>query len=98
MEGRPVAGVRPYAAAFPASIGIVDTPVKSFRPESHGIGHDQIDRLAVFEGDQRVVLIAGGERNIVAPPERIVLADPRIVGRFPTAVLGDPARLRARQW
>src|SRR5437879_9102157 len=98
MEGSPVAGVRPHAAAFPAGIGIVDTPVKSVRPEAHGIRHDQIDGLAIFEGDQRVVLIAGGEGNIVAQPERVVLVGPCIVGRFPTAVLGDPIELRSRQW
>src|SRR5438132_12223666 len=98
VEGRAVASVRPDAAALPASIGIVDAAVKSLGPEAHRIGDDHVDHLAVLERDQRVVLVAGGERHVLAEAKRVVLIDPGVVGRLATAVISDAAELRSRQW
>src|SRR5580692_2877801 len=91
VERRAVAGVRPDAAAFPAGIRIVDPAIEALRPEAHRIGHDHVDQLAILEGDQRRILIAGGNGHVLAEAERVVLVDPGVVGRFAAAVGGDVA-------
>src|SRR5437764_9137220 len=86
MEWRAVAGAGPYAAAFPAAVRVVDAAVKGLGVEAHRIGYHEVDHLAVLERDQRLVLVAGGERRVIAEPQRVVLIDPGVVARFRRAV------------
>ena len=87
---RAVAAGRPHSATLPAAVGIIDAPIHALGEEAHGIRNHQVDHLAVFEGDQRIVLVAGRERHILAEPERVVLIDPGVVARLTGARLNEP--------
>src|SRR5215471_20190114 len=97
MEWRAVARAGPDAAAFPAAVRVVDAAVKGLGVEAHRIGHYEVDHLAVLESDQRLVLVAGGERRVVAEAERVVLIDPGVVARFRRAGARIAGELRARE-
>src|SRR4051812_38596519 len=95
MEWRAVAGAGPYAAAFPARVRVVDATVKRLGVEAHRIGDDHVDHLAILERDQRLVLVAGRERGVLAEAERVVLVDPGVVARFRRAGARIAGELRS---
>src|SRR6516225_1954473 len=85
--GRAVAAGTPQAPAFPAGIRIVDAPVQTLGVETHGVWHPHQDHLAVLEADEPVLEVGGGDRNVLAEPDRIVLVDPGVVARLGARVL-----------
>src|SRR5215470_4365762 len=97
MEWRAIAGAGPDAAAFPAAVRIVDAAVKGLGIEAHRIRHDHVDHLAVLERDQRLVLVAGRERGVLAETQRVVLVDPGVVARFRRAGARIANKLRSRE-
>src|SRR5215467_10586056 len=66
MERRAVAGAGPHAAALPAAVGIIDAAVDELGEEAHRVWHHEVDHLAVLERDERLVLVAGRERHVLA--------------------------------
>src|SRR5262245_45230838 len=97
MERRAVAGRRPDAAALPAGVRVIDAAVHGFGIEAHRVRHHEVDHLAVLERDDRLVLVAGGERHVRAQPKRVVLVDPGIVARFRRAGAVITSELGARE-
>src|SRR5215469_5953071 len=85
--GRAVAAGTPQAPAFPAGIRIVDAPVQTLGVETHGIWDAQHHHLPVLEADEPVLEVGGGDRNVLAEPQRIVLVDPSVVARLGAGVL-----------
>ena len=53
--------------------------------------------LAVHQREQRVVFVAGGNGNVLAEPERVVLVDPSVIGCLGAAWIGHARELRSRQ-
>src|ERR1051326_1863287 len=92
---RAVAARGPQAAGFPAAVGIVDAAVEALGVEAGRIRHLERDHLTARIGDQAVVEIAGGDRHVLAEPERVVLIDPGVVARF-GAVIAEAGEARAR--
>src|SRR5262249_9952888 len=99
VERRAVAIGRPQSPPLPAGIGVVDASVEAFGEEAHRIRHAELDELAVHEHVQRIRIVTGGDRNILAQPERVVLIDPGVVARLGTAGFGraDIGELRPGQ-
>src|SRR5262245_38499269 len=97
VERRAVAGAAPDAAAFPAGVRVVDAAVERLGVEAHRIRHDDVDHLAVLERDQRLVLVAGRERGVLAETQRVMLVDPGVVARFRRAGARIANQLRARE-
>src|SRR3989449_10836295 len=85
VERRPRAVRRPQPLAFPACTRVVDAPVHPLGVEAHRIGDTQVDELAVHEGEQRLVGVAGGDRHVPAEPERVELIDPGAVAGLSAA-------------
>src|SRR6185437_2705200 len=92
---RAVAARRPDAARLPAAIRIVDAAVHPLGVEAHRIGHAHHHPFAVDQRKQRVVLVAGRDRHVLAEAERVVLIDPGVVARL-GAVLADAGKARTR--
>src|SRR5580693_1499585 len=95
VPGHAVAARGPQAAAFPADLWIVDAAVEALGVEAGRVGHFHGDHFALGKGDQAVVEIAGGDRHIVAEPERVVLVDPGVIARL-GRVIADAFKTRAR--
>src|SRR5213593_303806 len=98
VERRPGAVGRPQPFALPAAIRIVDAAVHPLGVEAHRIGNAQVHELAVHEGEQRLVGVAGGDRDALAEPERVELIDPDVVARLGAARLRHVLQLRAGEW
>src|SRR5579871_6611654 len=96
MERRAVAVRRPQGAALPAGVRVIDAAVDPLGEEAERIGDPHVDPLAVNERHQRLVGVAGGQRNIVAKAERVLLIDPGVVARLGAAGFGDVLELRTR--
>src|SRR5262249_58308202 len=86
---RAVAAGRPQSSSLPAGARIIDASVEALGVEAERVRDAQHDHLAVLEGDQAVVEVAGRHRHVLAEPERVVLVDPRVVARL-GAILADP--------
>src|ERR1700694_143962 len=69
---RPVAARRPYPAPFPSRIGIVDTAVQTLGTEAQRVGDAQNPPFPLHQRQQRVILVAGRDWNVVPEPQRIV--------------------------
>src|SRR5258705_7708023 len=76
-------------------IRIVDAAVDPLGEEAERIGDDHVDPLAVNESHQRLVGVAGRQRNVVAEAGGVLLIDPGVVARFRAAAFGDVLELRA---
>src|SRR4030095_120508 len=92
---REVDARRPAPAPLPPGRGVVDASVEALGVEAERVRDAQHDHLAVLEGDQAVVEVAGRHRHVLAEAERVVLVDPRVVARL-GAVHADPLEARAR--
>src|SRR5207244_5351718 len=90
-----IAARAPEPAALPAGIRIIDAAVETFGKKAQRIGHAQHDHLAVLEGDETVVEVGGGDRNILAEADRVVMIDPGVIARLGARVL-EPFEARAR--
>src|SRR5574341_410014 len=84
---RAVAAGAPQAATLPPGVGIVDAPVQSLREEAHRIRNAQHDHLAILERNESAVQVPGGDRDILAEAEGIVLVDPRVIARLGAVLL-----------
>ena len=84
---RAVAIGAPESAALPAGIRIVDAAVEAFGVEAHRVRNTQHDHLAVLQGDEAVVEVGRGDRNVLAEPNRVVLIDPGVVARLDAFIL-----------
>src|SRR5262245_53026155 len=87
QPGRAVAAGAPEPAAFPAGIRIVDAPVEALRIEAHRVRDAHQDHLAVFQRHKTVIEIGGGDRDVLAETERVVLVDPGVITGFDALVL-----------
>src|SRR5712691_4953878 len=85
VERRSGAVGRPESFALPASIRIVDAPIHPLGVEAHRIRNAKVHELPVHESQQRLVGVAGGDRHVLAEPERVVLIHPGVVARFGAA-------------
>src|SRR5436309_414588 len=54
VEGRARAPGGPYALAFPAGFGVVNSAIHPFRKESQGIWHTHDDEFPVHQGKQGI--------------------------------------------
>src|SRR3978361_1222173 len=86
--GRAVAVRAPQAAAFPAAVRIVDTPIEALGIEAERIGNPDRDHLAVLQRHEAVTEIGGGHRYVLAKSEGVVLIHPGVIARL-GAVLTD---------
>src|SRR4029078_4957589 len=84
---RAIAIGAPGSATFPAGVRIVDAAVEPFGIEPHRVRDTQHDHLAVLQGNEAVVEVGGGDRNVLAEPNRIVLIDPGVVARLDAFIL-----------
>src|SRR5215470_4238954 len=85
---------RPHRPPLPAGLGIVDAPVHALGVEAHRVRHAQVDELAVDQREQRLVGVAGGERHVLAEPERVVLVHPAVVAGLGASRLAHVGELR----
>src|SRR6202030_1311562 len=74
---------------------IVDAAVEALGVEAGGVGHFHGDHFSVGIGDQAVVEIGGGDRDVVAEAQRVVLVDPGVIARL-GGVIADAFEARAR--
>src|SRR3984957_12427553 len=95
VPGPAISAGGPQPAAFPADLWVVDAAVEALGVEAGRVGHFHGDHLAFGKGDQAVVEIAGGDRYVVAQPERVVLVDPGVIARL-GGVIADAFKARAR--
>src|SRR4030095_8896195 len=93
VEWRAVARARPHAAALPAAVGIIDAGGDALGEEAHRGRHHEVNHLAVLERDDRLVLVPGRERHVLAEAKRVVLVDPGVVARFGRAGCGVAGEL-----
>src|SRR5947208_8852609 len=89
---RAIAVSAPQPAALPASIGIVDAPVEAFGVEADRIGNAQHHHLPILECDKAVVEVGGGDRNVLAETQRVVLVDPGVITGLGAGLLALEAR------
>src|SRR5262245_5480953 len=87
MEHRSGGVGRPQSSALPTGVGIVNASFRPFGEEANGVGHAQVDKLPIHQGQHRVVQIAGGERHVPSQPERVEPIDPGVVARLGAAVV-----------
>src|SRR5262245_41683597 len=89
---------RPNGLSLPAGIGVVDASVHPLGEIADRVRDAQGDELAVDESQQRVVEVAGRDRNIFAQTESVKLIDPGVIARLGAAGLQigrEPCRGRA---
>src|SRR2546429_1656582 len=98
MERRSRGVGREQALALPARVRIVDASVHPLGVEAHRIGDAQIDERAVHEGEQGLVGVAGGDRHVLAQPERVELIHPGVVTRLGAPGVGHVRELRPGKW
>src|SRR5262249_1314948 len=98
VEWCPVAIRAPQPAPLPAGIGIVDPAVEALGEEAHGVRHAQLDELAIHEHVQRIGVVAGRDRHVLAEAERVVLVHERIVARLGTAGFRLAYAVKLRSW
>src|SRR3954470_14040310 len=79
----------PQPPALPAGVWIVDAAVKALCEESKRVRNAQHDHLSVLVGDEPVVEVGRGDRDIFAEPHRIVMVHPGVVA--PPCARGFPA-------
>src|SRR5207247_1127942 len=89
---RAIAVGAPQPAAFPAGVGIVDAPVEAFGIEADRIGNAQHHHLPILERDKAVVEVGGGDRNVLAETQRVVLVDPGVITGLGAGLLALEAR------
>src|SRR6185312_7934084 len=93
--GRAVTGRRPKAAAFPATVRIVDAAVQALGIEAHRVWNTQHHHLAVLQRNEAVVEVGRRDWNIVSKSKRVVLIDPGVIARL-GAVITDPIKAGSR--
>ena len=98
MSGRSPGVGRPRAPALPARFRIVDAPVQTFGGEAHRVRDTKGDELAVHEDLQRIGSISGGERDVAAQAEGVVLIHPGVVAGQGAARVPHALELRPREW
>src|SRR5262245_24162012 len=57
---------RPQGPALPARVRVVDATLHPLGEEADDVRHAQDDELAVHEGEEGVVHVAGGDRDVLA--------------------------------
>src|SRR6478672_447847 len=77
----------PQPPPLPAAIRVVDTSVKAFGVEAHGIGNPQRDELPVRQALKRVRHVSRSKGNVPAEAECVELIDPSLVARLHRAWL-----------
>src|SRR5207237_9166702 len=82
QPGCAVAARTPEPAAFPACAWIVNSAVEALGKEAERIGNAQHDHLPVLEGDEAIVEVGGGDWNVLAEADRVVMIDPGVVARL----------------
>src|SRR5665647_3233125 len=82
-----IAAGAPQPAALPAGVGVVDAAVEALGEEAHRVRDAQHHHLAVLEGDETVIEIGGGDRDVLAKADRVVVVDPGVVTRLRAGVL-----------
>ena len=92
---RPVAACRPHPPAFPSAIGVVDAAVEALGIKAQRVGDAQYHPFPIDQCQQRVVLVSGRDRNIIAEAKRVVLIDPGVIARLGT-VVADAGKARPR--
>src|ERR1035438_1729674 len=92
---RAIAARAPEPAALPARVGVVDAPVEALGKEAQGVGDAHHDHLAVLQRHESVVEVGGGNRNVLAQAQRVVLVDPGVVARLRAGVF-EALEARAR--
>src|SRR5467141_4781802 len=95
VEWRPVPVGGPQTAAFPAGIRIVDAAVHPLGIEAERIRDTHVDPLAVHEGHERLVGVAGGHRYVGAETRGVELVDKGEVARFGAAAFSHVLELRS---
>src|SRR5262245_2213679 len=87
QPGRTVAVGAPQSTAFPSGVRIIDASVEACGVEAHGIRNAHQDHLAVFQRHEAVVEIGGGDRDVLAEANRVVLVYPGVVARLDALLL-----------
>src|SRR5438128_1311147 len=95
QPGCAVAARTPEPAAFPARARIVNAPVEALGKEAERIGNTQHYHLPILEGDEAVVEVGCGDRNVFAEADRVVVIDPGVVARLGARTL-EPFEAGAR--
>src|SRR5262245_30163529 len=86
---------RPKSLSFPTRVRVINAAIHPFGIKPHGIGNAQIDKPTIHEGKQRFVGVAGGDRHVLAQPERVELVHPSIVARLGRTWLRYAGHLRS---
>ena len=97
MPRRSVTARGPHAAAFPASIRIVDAAIETLGVEAGWVRHLHGNHFAISESDQAVVEVARRDWNVIAKPERIMLVHPGVIARL-RAVVADACKAWAGEF
>src|SRR5262249_34834342 len=97
VERRAIAEGRPQPAALPATVRIVDAAVHPFGIVAHRVGDAHIDPIAVDQREQRLIGVAGRDRNVLAEPRRVELVDPGVIARLGRTGVCHVLQLRTRE-
>src|SRR3954454_13897517 len=81
-----IAAGAPEAAPLPAGVRIVNAAVKALGEETDRVGDAQHHHLPVLEGNKAVIEVGGGDRDVLAEADRIVMIDPGVVARLGAGV------------
>src|SRR4051795_253403 len=84
----------PQPPALPAGVWIIDAAVKALCEEPQRVWNAQHDHLSVLIGDEPVVEVGRGDRDIFTEPHRIVMVHPGVVARLGAGVF-QPFETRA---
>src|SRR4051812_11207151 len=82
QPGCAVTARTPQASAFPARARIVNAPVEALGKKAERIGNAQHHHLPVLEGDETVIEVGGGDRDVFAEADRVVVIDPGVIARL----------------